>query len=264
MVDFLFHQTGSSLCWTASLIKLGLSQSRLRTPQVRLPLSSHRGLPGVSYLSHQTRGFPYGRLPLPSYRDSLRPRLGYFCFYPSQAYAADPFSHALPSSGSPDSPGSPGHAMHLIGEQSVPLMLLGSGAVHPLEGGILDEDGQGSEDEGRKQVQVDVVPGAVQVSEGESRALPWHDGQCWLPASPHTRQARVSLSGTMFTTSFLRECLSSSQPLKSPEALPKRPSARQSPPVSYPSSVLAAEPSLIQLQGTKARSVPDQSSQWGL
>lgn len=49
-------------------------------------------------------------------------------------------------------------------------MLLGSRAVHPLEGRVLDEDGQCSEDEGREQVQVDVVPGAVQVSARESRA----------------------------------------------------------------------------------------------
>lgn len=54
-------------------------------------------------------------------------------------------------------------------------MLLGSRAVHPLEGRILDEDGQCSEDEGCKQVQVDVVPGAVQVSGREIRA-------CWQAA----------------------------------------------------------------------------------
>lgn len=61
----------------------------------------------------------------------------------------------------------PGHTAYLVGEEPVPLVLLGSRAIHPLEGRVLDEDGQCSEDEGRKQVQVDVVAGAVQVSARE-------------------------------------------------------------------------------------------------
>lgn len=51
-------------------------------------------------------------------------------------------------------------------------MLLGGCAVHPLEDRVLDEDGQCSEDEGCKEVQMDVVPGTVQVSAGESRTFP--------------------------------------------------------------------------------------------
>lgn len=62
-----------------------------------------------------------------------------------------------------------GCATHLIREEPIPLVLLRSRAIHPLEGSIFDEDGQCSEDEGCKQVQVDVVPGAVQVSKGERK-----------------------------------------------------------------------------------------------
>lgn len=89
-------------------------------------------------------------------------------------------------------------------------MLLGSCAIHPLEGGILDEDGQCTEDEGCKQVQMDVVPGAVQVSKGESRARSGHDSSHWLsgqyqfsgqPTYIHIRH--VSISGTLFSSSFL-------------------------------------------------------------
>lgn len=64
----------------------------------------------------------------------------------------------------------PRHTPHLVGEEPVPRVLRGRGAVHPLEGRVLDEDGQRPEDEGREQVQVDVVAGAVQVSGRESRA----------------------------------------------------------------------------------------------
>lgn len=98
----------------------------------------------------------------------------------------DPFASVLPRL--------PSHITDLVGEEPIPLVLLGSRAVHPLEDGVLDEDGQRSEDEGCKQVQVDVVPGAVQVSEGESRAPPWQDGQRWLPGQPtHTSGACASL-----------------------------------------------------------------------
>lgn len=71
----------------------------------------------------------------------------------------------------------PDRTTHLVGEEPIPLVLLGGRAVHPLEDGVPDEDGQGSQDEGRKQVQVDVVPGAVQVSVGQSRAPSWQDGR---------------------------------------------------------------------------------------
>lgn len=46
----------------------------------------------------------------------------------------------------------PGHTTHLVGEEPIPLVLLGSRAVHPLEGCVLDEDRQRAEDEGCKQV----------------------------------------------------------------------------------------------------------------
>lgn len=89
-------------------------------------------------------------------------------------------------------------------------MLLGGRAVHPLEGRVLHEDGQCSEDEGCKQVQVDVVPGAVQVSGRESRALPWQDGpQCCSTASVlrlAPSQARV----------WLWDCAPVSLPLSMP------------------------------------------------
>lgn len=85
-------------------------------------------------------------------------------------------------------------------------MLLGGRAVHPLEDRVPDEDGQRSQDEGREQVQVDVVSGAVQVSVGESRGSSWQDGQhvrspsFSSPANEPLRQ--VSASGTMLL-SFL-------------------------------------------------------------
>lgn len=86
-------------------------------------------------------------------------------------------------------------------------MLLGRRAVHPLEGCVLDEDRQCSEDEGRKQVQVDVVPGAVQVSVGESRALAWQDGHQFCSTIPNsqanTHFRHVSGSGTVLLSSFL-------------------------------------------------------------
>jgi hypothetical protein len=66
----------------------------------------------------------------------------------------------------------PGRITHLVGEESIPLVLLGSCAVHPLEDSVLDEDRQCSKDEGCKQVQVDIVPGAVQVPGRETGPFP--------------------------------------------------------------------------------------------
>lgn len=107
-------------------------------------------------------------------------------------------------------PGSLGCTTHLVGEEPIPLVLLGSRAIHPLEGSIFDEDRQCSEDEGCKQVQVDVVPGAVQVSKGENRACSWHDSQHWLSSQyqfsgqlTYIHIRHVSTSGNMFLSSFL-------------------------------------------------------------
>lgn len=85
-----------------------------------------------------------------------------------------------------------GHTTHLVGKEPIPLVLLGGRAVHPLEGCILDEDGQCSEDEGCKQVQVDVVSGTVQVSAGESRARPGTMADTSAPQPPVLRPKHTS------------------------------------------------------------------------
>lgn len=95
----------------------------------------------------------------------------------------------------------PEHVTHLVGEEPVPLVLLRGRAVHPLEDRVPDEDGQCSQDEGRKQVQVDVVPGTVQVSVGESKAPSWQDGQRVCSTSLSSQAdgplRHVSASGTV-------------------------------------------------------------------
>lgn len=87
------------------------------------------------------------------------------------------------------------HTAHLVGEQPIPLVLLGSRAVHPLEGGVLDEDRQGSQDEGCKEVQVDVVPGAVQVPEGKRGPLSLATAATLLRYPFPTRRACLQRGG---------------------------------------------------------------------
>lgn len=157
------------------------------------------GLPRVDCLSHQTGGSVRTRQRqlLPSSAPGLGAmgEAGRYCpCHPPQAL--------------------PERATHLVGEEPVPLVLLGGRAVHPLEDRVPDEDRQRSQDEGREQVQVDVVSGAVQVSAGESKGSSWQDGQRVCspsfssPANEPLRQ--VSASGTMLLSFFLCKCPSSS------------------------------------------------------
>lgn len=105
-------------------------------------------------------------------------------------------------------------------------MLLGGRAVHPLEDRVLDEDGQCSEDEGCKEVQMNVVPGTVQVSAGESRAFPGMMTDNYAPWALVLRH--VSVPGTMLLSFFLQDALIShnlENPLDFTSCLSMTPSA---------------------------------------